>query len=290
MRYFALLLAGALAFSACHRTGESSSASASNDGTPTTADSLKIALADQDSLLALMNDVAEGMSQIKQMENILSSTSNLTNESRDRRQQIRNDMLVIQQTLQMRRDKLDELEKKLQNSSANNSTLQRSIATLKKQIEEQESTIEGLRTELSNANIHIEKLTANVDSLSNTVATVSAAKEVVEQEANNLTNELNTCYYAYGSKKELKDHNLIETGFLRKTKILPDDYEQSYFTKADKRTLSAIDLHSKKAKVLTSQPADSYTIEEMPNGNKVLKITNPDRFWNTSNYLLIQID
>lgn len=42
---------------------------------PTTADSLRQALADQDSLLALMNDVAEGMNQIKQMENILSTPS-----------------------------------------------------------------------------------------------------------------------------------------------------------------------------------------------------------------------
>ncbi|MDE6628027.1 MAG: hypothetical protein K2K36_01525, partial [Muribaculaceae bacterium] len=84
MRYFALLLAGALAFSACHHTGESSSAS--SETTPTASDSLKAALADQDSLLALMNDVAEGMSQIKQMENILSSSGNLTNESRDQRQ------------------------------------------------------------------------------------------------------------------------------------------------------------------------------------------------------------
>mgnify|MGYP000811830843 CR=1 FL=1 len=288
MKYFALLVAGALALTACHHAGESSSSAAV--GVPTTADSLQVALANQDSLLALMNDVAEGMSQIKQMENILSSTNDLTNESRDKRQQIRNDMLVIQQTLQMRRDKLDELEKKLQNSSANNATLQKSIATLKKQISEQESTIETLRTELSNANIHIEKLTANVDSLSNTVANVSAAKEVVEQEASNLTNELNTCYYAMGSKKELKEHNLIETGFLRKTKILPADYEQSYFTRADKRTFTTLDLHSKKAKVLTNQPADSYVIEEMPNGNKVLKVTNPTRFWNTSNFLLIQID
>ena len=72
---------------------------------PTTADSLRQALADQDSLLALMNDVTEGMNQIKQMENILSTPSaNLSAESNDRREQIRNDMLVIQQTLQMKRN------------------------------------------------------------------------------------------------------------------------------------------------------------------------------------------
>lgn len=262
----------------------------SENNTPTTSDSLQIALANQDSLLVLINDVAEGMNKIKQLENILASTSNLTAESQNRRKQISNDMLAIQQTLQMRRERLAELEKKLQTSSANNAALKKTIQSLKQQISDQESSIENLRKELSNANIHIEKLSANVDSLSTKVANVAAAKEIAEQEANELTTELNTCYYAFGSKSELKEHKLIETGFLRKTKILSGNFEQSYFTTADKRTLTTLEFHSKKAKVLTNQPADSYTMEEAPNGNKFIRITNPDRFWSVSNFLIVQVD
>lgn len=273
--------------SACHNKSENAESQVQG---PTTADSLRVALADQDSLLSLMNEVADGMAQIKQMENILSSSNDLTAESSDRRQQIRNDMQVIQQTLQMRRDRLAELEKKIQNSSSNNATLQKSIATLKQQIADQESTIGQLRGELEKAHIHIEQLTANVDSLNTEVASVTAAKDLAEQTATTLTNELNTCYYAIGSKQELKDHKLIQTGFLRKTKIMPEDFEMNYFTTGDKRTLNSIDLHSRKAKVLTNQPADSYTITDAPNGNKVLKIQNPARFWSVSNYLVIQVD
>ena len=273
--------------SACHNKSENTE---SQVQAPTTADSLRVALADQDSLLSLMNEVADGMAQIKQMENILSSSNDLTAESSDRRQQIRNDMQVIQQTLQMRRDRLAELEKKIQNSSSNNATLQKSIATLKQQIADQESTIGQLRGELEKAHIHIEQLTANVDSLNTEVASVTAAKDQAEQTATTLTNERNTCYYAIGSKQELKDHKLIQTGFLRKTKIMPEDFEMNYFTTGDKRTLNSIDLHSRKAKVLTNQPADSYTITDAPNGNKVLKIQNPARFWSVSNYLVIQVD
>lgn len=273
--------------SACHNKSENAESQVQG---PTTADSLRVALADQDSLLSLMNEVADGMAQIKQMENILSSSNDLTAESSDRRQQIRNDMQVIQQTLQMRRDRLAELEKKIQNSSSNNATLQKSIATLKQQIADQESTIGQLRGELEKAHIHIEQLTANVDSLNTEVASVTAAKDQAEQTATTLTNELNTCYYAIGSKQELKDHKLIQTGFLRKTKIMPEDFEMNYFTTGDKRTLNSIDLHSRKAKVLTNQPADSYTITDAPNGNKVLKIQNPARFWSVSNYLVIQVD
>ena len=71
---------------------------------------------------------------------------------------------------------------------------------------------------------------------------------------------------------------------------MPEDFEMNYFTTGDKRTLNSIDLHSRKAKVLTNQPADSYTITDAPNGNKVLKIQNPARFWSVSNYLVIQVD
>lgn len=287
MKKFLIIAAvGGILFTSCqHKTSNTS-----GSDMPTTADSLKIALANQDSLLSLINDVAEGMSQIKQMENILSATGDLSAESQDKRKQLRNDILIIQQTLQMRRDRLNELEQKLKNSMGNNATLQKSIETLKRQIEEQEVTIETLRSDLATANVRIQKLTANVDSLNAEVASVTAAKNIAEDEAVALTDELNTCYYALGSKKELKEHKLIETGFLKKTKIIPQDFEQGYFTRADKRTLLNIDLHSKKANVLTNQPKDSYEIVDTPNGSKMLKILAPTRFWNTSNFLIIEID
>lgn len=90
-------------------------------------------------------------------------------------------------------------------------------------------------------------------------------------------------------KKELKDNEIIETGFLRKTKIMEGDFDRNFFTTADKRTLTTIPLHSDKAKVLTNQPESSYVIEDV-DGQKVLRITNPASFWSLSNYLVVQIN
>ena len=67
------------------------------------------------------------------------------------------------------------------------------------------------------------------------------------------------------------------------------DFEQGYFTTADKRTLTSIPTHAKKAKILTNQPASSYEIVE-ENSTKTIIITNPDKFWSLSNYLVIQVD
>ena len=40
--------------------------------------------------------------------------------------------------------------------------------------------------------------------------------------------------------------------------------------------------------MLTSQPKDSYTIMDQ-NGQKVIKITDPAKFWQLSNFLVIEV-
>jgi len=257
---------------------------------PTTSDSLRVALANQDSLLMLMNDVAEGMAQIKQMGNILGSTTGTSPEAVNKRQQIRDDILAIQQDLQQRRERLAELEKKLNDAGANNKVLRRTIETLKAQIADQEGTITSLRNELAAANVRIDELNSSVDSLNTTVANVSSERAAAQERAASLNAELNTCYYIVGTNKELKSKKVIESGFLRKTKVLPGQVETAAFIKADKTTLTSIPLYSHKAKVMTNQPASSYQIVEGTNGMKTLKITNPGQFWEKSNFLVIKTD
>ncbi|MBD5211025.1 MAG: hypothetical protein HDS77_07150 [Bacteroidales bacterium] len=252
-------------------------------------DSLQQVVAYQDSLLSLINEIGDGMQQIKMMENILSS-ENIQSETPDRRDRIKNDMADIQRELNERAKRLSELEARLNKSNSNNAQLRQAISSLKEQIASQVTTIESLRKDLASANIYIDQLTQNVDSLNTEVANTIEQKEEVEQKNVELTNQLNECYYVIGSKSELKQHSIIETGFLKKTKIMPDDFQRSYFTAADQRTLTSIPLHSKKAKVLTNQPAGSYDIVTETDGMKVLKIKNPAEFWSTYKYLVIQID
>lgn len=252
-------------------------------------DSLSVALANQDSLFVLINEISDGVNQIKGIENILTTSTDLNAESKSKKEQLRNDILAIQHELQVRRERLAELEKKLKNSQYYSSTLKKTIKNLKAEITQQQQTISDLRGSLAAANIKIEELDMTVDSLNTAVANVTQEKEIAQEESINLANELNTCFYAVGSKSELKEHKIIETGFLKKTKIMKGDFEQSYFTTADKRTLVSIPTHAKKSQILTNQPQDSYEIVD-ENGLKIVKITNADKFWSLSNYLVIQVD
>lgn len=248
---------------------------------------LSNAVADRDQLLSLVTEISSGMEEIKHLENILTVQGG--NETPSQREQIKADIAAIQKTLQERREKLAELEKKFNNSKLNNAKLQKTIEALTAQINSQTQEIETLRANLDSAQSKIGALDAQVDSLHATVTDVTAQRDSTSAENTALANELNTCYYAIGNKSELKENKILETGFLRKSKIMEGDFDKSFFTKADKRTLVTIDLNSNKAEVLTKQPKDSYAIVEA-NGHKVLRITNPALFWSLSNYLVIKID
>lgn len=251
--------------------------------------SLQEAKANQDSLLVLLNDITDGMNQIKDLEKILSNTNDLSAESKTRKEQIKNDMAAIQQALQERRFRLTELENKLKNSQQYNSTLKKTIENLKAEISNQEATISTLRNDLAAAKIQVDQLTVRVDSLNSAVDSVIIEKQRAEEDVKIVTDELNVCYYAIGSKKELKEAKIIETGFLRKTKLLQADFQQTYFTTADKRKLNSIPTHAKKAKILTNMPEGSYRFDSV-DGLQMLNIIDPVKFWSLSNYLVIQVD
>ena len=285
-KFVTLGLIAALGLTAC----DSKSKKAEDEAiAQASREELASAVADRDQLLTLVNEINQGMDQIKQLENILTVSNNIPGETMTQREQIQSDIAAIQKALQDRREKLAELEKKLASSNQCNNTLRQSIASLRSQIDSQTAEIATLKSNLGEAQQRIGHLDSVVDSLTSTVTAVTDERDIAQQESETLANELNTCYYAIGSKAELKDRHIIETGFLRKTRLLKGDFDQSFFTMADKRTLSRIALHSKKAQILTNQPEGSYVIDD-DNGQKILVITNPDAFWSLSNYLVIKID
>ncbi len=262
--------------------------SGKSDGEMTTQDSLLLALSQQDSLLTLVNDINGCITEINTLENILAVSVDLEGNT-SKREEIINKIIAIQRTLTNRRMKLDSLESKLSKANSANKTLRNTIEGLKSQIANQENAINSLKEDLSKANIIIEEMDVKIDSLSIAIEDVTEEKVLAQQMSQNLSDELATCFYVIGTKSELKEQKILESGFLKKTKVLERDFNKDYFTKADKRTLKEIVVGAKKAKVLTNQPTDSYLIEDRDEG-KILVILDSSKFWSLSNYLVIQID
>ena len=62
-----------------------------------------------------------------------------------------------------------------------------------------------------------------------------------------------------------------------------------HLTKIDIRIDKEIKLYSSSAEILTNHPAGSYTLQRDAKKQYVLRITDPNLFWSTSKYLVIQV-
>ncbi len=286
IKSFTLTALSALLLVSCSKPEQSAQNTVPDEVLKATNEELQQAVVDRDELLSLVSQINDDVVKIKEIEGIISVN---TGETPNRRSQLINDMEAIKTSLAEKQNRLAELESRLKTSNLYNAQLQKTVESLKAQIETQNAQIASLNEQLGQANELIRQQSAQIDTLNSTVSERNTQLAASEQTNVDLTNDLNRCYYVIGSEKELKEQKIIEKAFLRKTKILPGDFNQKYFTSADKRNLTQIPLYSKKAEVMTNQPKDSYEFVEDANGLKTLKITNIDKFWNVSNYLVVKV-
>lgn len=248
---------------------------------------LATAIEERDKLMQLVRLISEDMEKIRRLESGLPAINDSIGEQQSGN--IIANINVIKNTLRHRRQQLNELEAVLQQSAMYNDELQSAINALHRQLEHQSGEINNLRSQLTAANEHIGSLSDTVDSLSHTVSVVTSERNEAELAATNLENELNACYYIVATKSQLKKYNILETGFLRRSKLMEGEYDITMFSAADKRSLDSLTIKSHKARLLTNHPDDSYSIT--PQGdNRLLTITDRTRFWNLSNFLVIQAD
>lgn len=250
---------------------------------------LVTALSERDQLLSLVKEITSSTDEIKRIENVVTLEGNGRRENSNRHYRVLNDLAGIRKALRTRREKLDELEGRLKESSLYTEELQSIIDMMRDQIDRQAHDIDALGAYLNDAGRRIDSLSYEVDSLHTTVDSVNGERVRAVAASERLETELNTCFYAVASKSELKEHKIIETPFLRKTRLLRGDYDRGFFTISDKRTLDSIALHSRKVNILTNHPAGSYRIVGN-DGAKSLLITDPARFWSLTNYLVVEAD
>lgn len=229
-----------------------------------------------------INEIEESLAEIKDKEDII--TTNLNNGDGDiqetAKDQIVNDIGLINELLQKNKAKISALNSKLKSSNLKVDELEKLVARLANQIQSKDAQIAQLQTDLASAN---EQLKLLFEEYNNRV-----------QELDETTNELNTAYYCYGSSKELLENGIItkEGGFIGLGKIskLKDDFNKDYFTQVDVTTINEIELLSKKAKVVTSHPSTSYEIVGEDERADKIVIKDANAFWASSKYLVIIVE
>jgi DNA repair exonuclease SbcCD ATPase subunit len=238
------------------------------------------------SILQAFNQIETNLSVIKEKESVISVKSSSNNElSPDVKARINDDIMVINDLMSKNKKEIGRLRVLLKNSNLKIDEFEKMVAQLNGQIASRDSQLVALKEDLSKLNFSMTALNASLD-------TMKMERAQLKSTIEDRTNSLNTAYYLVGTKKELiQDNVVMKTGGvvgINSTVKMKQDFSDSKFQRVDIRQMSEIPLNSKKVQFVTTHPAGTYQLEKNSNGVvEKIKITNPDKFWSASKYLVV---
>ena len=256
-------------------------------------DSLNSIIAQKDSelndMMGTINEIQDGLNQINEAENRVTLLKN--GEGATKKQKLTEDVQFIATRMKQNRELIAKLQKQLANSSIQSEQLKKTIENLNKQLEEKEKQMQALREELDKQDIHIMELDETINNLNTKSNRLTSESNRKTEVINAQDKQINTAWYVFGTKKELRNQHIIEdvNALTGKFKVMTGNFNKNYFTKVDIRDLSEIKLYSKSAKLLTTHPSSSYNLVRDANKQYILRITNPQIFWSTSKYLVVLV-
>ncbi len=249
-------------------------------------DSLEQIIAQKDNeindMMTTLSDIEEGFREITEAQNRVTLAK--SGEGTNTKQRITENLQFIQSAMQQNKELINKLKQQVRESTVKGGQLKKIIDNLTQQMEVKDKQLQSLREELDKKDIHIAELDEMVSDLNTNVASLKEENTQKTETISTQDKALHTAWFVFGTKKELKEQNILDAG-----EVLRSNFNKEYFTKIDIRIDKEIKLYSKSAEILTSHPASSYTLQRDANKQYVLRITNPDSFWSTSKYLVIQV-
>jgi len=183
--------------------------------------------------------------------------------------------------------------KRAQEMSQKDSALVAQVAEYEKSIADLQASAERQRTQFQAT---IDSQTVHIASLSKAVDTLNVVRTALTDTVHNLVTEKNTAYYIVGTKDELiKKGILAQEGGKRfllvgGRNIAPArELDPAAFTKIDRLANRTITLPEGEYKILSRQNPAYVTPQAQKDGKIAggLTIDQPERFWETSRFLII---
>lgn len=237
-----------------------------------------------DDILSTFNEVQEGIRRINEAEGRV-TIAETGPESASTKEVIRDNMDFIKEAMQQNRDMIAQLEEKLKNSSIKGTKMQETIKNLQAQIEAQAARIQELEASLAEKEALIESQGEAIAGLSNNVASLTEDNRVKAEKMQEQDKEIHSAWFVFGTKSELKEQKILEKGDVLKS----GNFNKDYFTKIDIRYDKDIKFYSKSAQLLSTHPAGTYQLVKDKQGQYELHITDPQKFWSVSKYLVVQV-
>ena len=271
----------AIALASCNEGAKKAEAQARAE-----RDSLNQVIAQKDDeindMMTTLIDIEEGFREITEAQNRVTLAK--SGEGTNTKQRIAENFQFIQSMMQQNKELINKLKQQVRESTVKGGQLKKIIDNRTQQMEEKDKQLAALREELDRKDIHIAQLDEKVANLNTNVTTLTEENTKKEETISTQDKALHSAWFVFGTKKELKEQNILSDG-----EVLRSNFNKDYFTKIDIRIDKEIKLYSKSAKMMTSHPASSYTLQRDANKQYVLRITDPDTFWSTSKYLVVMV-
>lgn len=173
------------------------------------------------------------------------------------------------------------------------SALVAKVAEYEKSVAELQASAEKERAEFQTV---INQKTTEIAQLASRIDTLTTVRTALVDTVSQLTNEKNTAYYVVGTKEELiKKGILVAEGGKRffvlggRNVVPARELDPSAFTKVDRLAARQIQLPEGEYKILSRQNV-SFAKPQAEKDGKIaggLTIEQPERFWETSRFLII---
>ena len=242
-----------------------------------------------------LNEAEDGLKSIRETENILvlQSKNGGVEVPANSREQMKSDIETIGEALKSYKTQIDKLKN---DNRIQSREFKKRLAALTSELEAKSALIEDLSKQLSEKDAQLRIKSQQIASLDKTVATLREDVSTLHKESANQKEkiesqdeQINAGYYIIGKKSDLIAANVMSKGGLFRSAKISYQAEKSAFVKIDIREVSEIALNVKRAKVLSVHPTGTYALEEDADGMLYLRISNPQRFWEQTKYLVIQI-
>jgi hypothetical protein len=233
------------------------------------------------------NQIEDDLGKIKEKESILNVKPAGGEYSKDHRNQILQDIRLINTLLDNDKKKIASLTAQLNSSGGAIKGMQTKIASLEKTITAYESSITDLKETLSKKDFEIGQLNSRMTEMD---AKLAQKDETIT----NQNSAMNKAYLVSGTYRELKAKGIVskEGGFLGlgRTGTISKDVNNNLFASVDIRDMKSIDVNAKNVRFITKHPSNSYKmIRESDNKISKIEIEDPDSFWKLSRYAVVEL-
>ena len=240
--------------------------------------------------LRAINDIQTTIEEIKQKQQILTVKKASEDLTASDMQQINDDLKSLGTLLEDNRKELQKLRAQAKKSTFHIQELQNTIKILTESLEEESRKVTLLTEELASKNLVLQEMTEQLQTQENDLRLLEHETTQQKQQIAQQETALNSAWYAFGSKKELREQGILNRrGTFSQQRVLENDFNKDYFVKIDVRQTTEIPLYSSRAKILTTHPTSSYTLERK-NKEYVLVIVDYKEFWSVSRYLVVEVD